>query len=266
MIKLIITDMDGTFLNDNKNYNPLLFEQVKKMTREQGIVFAVCTGKQTQRVEEILDNDYHDFYLIADSAARIKHQHEYIYQSLLQNALGLKIIEYLSSLDKKLAIIVSTENGTFIKDDLAPHVHKRLNSSFSQLQLIPNYSDLTTDFIKITIYDEQGNCLHTESLLSSFKDKAYIVASESQWIDITNYDVHKGTTVAILQRMLGVNYQETMVFGDGLNDIELMDKGAFSFAMENGFDQTKAVANYIIGNNNEDSVLRTIIQILDLQA
>jgi Cof subfamily protein (haloacid dehalogenase superfamily) len=266
MIKLIITDMDGTFLDDKKKYNTVLFDQVKKMTREQGITFAVCTGKQTQRVEEIFDTDYYDFYIIADSAARIKHQHKFIYQSLLDNALGLKIIASLISINEKYAIIVSTENGAFTKNNIPPHIHKRLNSAFSNLKLITNYSDLTEDFIKITVYDEHGDCIRAESRLSNYKNKAYIVASESQWLDITNYGVHKGTTVAKLQNMLGVNEQETMIFGDGLNDIELMDQGTFSFAMENGCDQTKAAANYIIGSNNDDSVLRTIIQILNLQA
>ena len=266
MIKLIVTDMDGTFLNDNKGYNQVLFEQVKKLTREQGIIFAPCTGKQTQRVEEILGEDNQDFYIMGDSAARIKHQGKYIYQSFLNKATGLDIIKRLASINEHHAIIVSTDQGSFIKNNTLPHIKKRLQRSFSNLTYIPCYTDIKDNFIKITVYDEQSHCFQTQRQLSEFNDKAYIVASEAQWIDIANYNVHKGTTVAILQKKLGITYAETMVFGDGLNDVGLMGKGAFSFAMKNGFDETKAAANYIIGNNNEDSVLRTIIQILTLQS
>ena len=262
MIKLIVTDMDGTFLDDNKNYNKTLFAEVKKLIREKGIHFSISTGKQTARVEEILEEDTKDFFIMGDSAARIKHQDKFIYQSLLKNVLGLKIIERLESLDTPHIVIASTENGTFIKNTTSPRLQKRLSRSFSGIKLIPLYSDIKEDFIKISVFDEQGNSINTQSLLSDFSDKAYIVASEEKWIDIANHNVHKGTTVDILQKMLGVTYQETMVFGDGLNDIELMEKGAFSFAMGNGYEETKAMANHVIGTNNEDSVLKTIMQFL----
>ena len=48
-------------------------------------------------------------------------------------------------------------------------------------------------------------------------------------------------------------------------DIELMEKGAFSFAMRNGFAETKAAANYIAGHHDDDSVMKTIIQFLNIQ-
>lgn len=62
------------------------------------------------------------------------------------------------------------------------------------------------------------------------------MASDQQWIDIANASVHKGTTVARLQQLVGAGRHETLVFGDGLNDIELMACADFSFAMRNGHD------------------------------
>ncbi|EUJ52279.1 hydrolase [Listeria rocourtiae FSL F6-920] len=68
-----------------------------------------------------------------------------------------------------------------------------------------------------------------------------------------------------MQEILGVTHDETMVFGDGLNDLELMEAGLYSFAMRNGFPETKEAANFIARSNDEDGVLRTIQQILTLQ-
>ena len=45
MIKLILTDMDGTFLNSQGDFNRELFKKVKQMMEEKGVVFAPCTGK-----------------------------------------------------------------------------------------------------------------------------------------------------------------------------------------------------------------------------
>ncbi|XAW90457.1 HAD hydrolase family protein [Vibrio sp. CDRSL-10 TSBA] len=52
MIKLIVTDMDGTFLNSQGDYNRELFKQVVSCMQAHGVAFAPCTGKQVERVEE----------------------------------------------------------------------------------------------------------------------------------------------------------------------------------------------------------------------
>ncbi|VFS64794.1 Phosphatase YbjI [Kluyvera cryocrescens] len=69
----------------------------------------------------------------------------------------------------------------------------------------------------------------------------------------------------ILQQRLGVSAEETMVFGDGLNDIELMTRATWSFAMRNAFDETKQAARFITGYNDDDAVMTTIEQVLKLQ-
>ena len=64
MIKLILTDMDGTFLNSQGDFNRELFKQVKQLMTEQEVVFAPCTGKQSERVEEIFGEDAADFWIL----------------------------------------------------------------------------------------------------------------------------------------------------------------------------------------------------------
>ena len=56
-----------------------------------------------------------------------------------------------------------------------------------------------------------------------------------------------------------------MAFGDGLNDIELLNAATYSFAMENAFEETKAAANFITRSNDEQGVLQTIQKIIALQ-
>ncbi|OBS62590.1 hypothetical protein AX758_00995 [Enterococcus mundtii] len=110
------------------------------------------------------------------------------------------------------------------------------------------------------------NCFEHVKQLEKFKKQAYIVASEAAWNDISNLNVHKGTTVAELQRILHVTPEETMVFGDGLNDVELLECTAYSFAMSNAFEQIKEVAQFVTKSNDEDAVLHTIKKMIALQA
>lgn len=58
MIKLIITDLDGTFLDENGDYNREMFQDVKKIMSQKGVHFAICTGKlfMTKRVAALVLN------------------------------------------------------------------------------------------------------------------------------------------------------------------------------------------------------------------
>lgn len=266
MIKLIITDMDGTFLNRQGDYNRELFRTVVDTMREHQVHFAPCTGKQVGRVEELLGEHSQNFWILGDSATRIKHQGQYIYQSLLPNALGQDIIQTLENLDGSHIVIACTPEYAAIRRDIPHALQALIRRSYADVKLVDQFQDLASDFVKITVYDEHGQCPGIRPHLSSFDDRAYIVVSEAAWIDIANVGVHKGTTVERLQKIVGVTKAETMVFGDGYNDIELMACADFSFAMRNAFDETKAVANYITRSNDEDGVLHTILQMLALQA
>lgn len=265
MIKLIITDMDGTFLNSAGDYNRTLFQEVNQKMQQAGVYFSPCTGKQVERVEELFGDISRDFWILGDSATRIKHQGEYVYQSLLPNPLGQAIIERLQSEQGEHIIIACTPDGAYLLDSTAEPLKALMRRSYTKLTEVRNYQQIDGDFVKITVFDPKGGCPELRTHLTDFDEQAYIVVSEANWIDIANQGVHKGTTVARLQEMLGVTEQETMVFGDGFNDIELLERGAFSFAMRNAFPETQAIAKYITGSNDQDAVMTTILQMLQLQ-
>ncbi|SIR35831.1 hypothetical protein SAMN05880558_11270 [Aeromonas sp. RU39B] len=265
MIKLIITDMDGTFLNNQGDYNRELFQDVVAVMRDQGVKFAPCTGKQVERVEELLGEQSRDFWILGDSATRIKHRGEYVYQSFLDNSLGLAIIRQLESIAGNHIVIACTPEFAAIRRDTPEPLQALVRRSYAQVNLVDAYEDITSDFVKITVFDENKQCAVIREQLSQFDNFAYIVVSEAAWIDIANAGVHKGTTVEMLQSILGVSKSETMAFGDGYNDIELMERADFSFAMRNAFEETKVVANYVTRSNDEDAVMHTILQFLTLQ-
>jgi hydroxymethylpyrimidine pyrophosphatase-like HAD family hydrolase len=100
--------------------------------------------------------------------------------------------------------------------------------------------------------------------LAIFQDRAYVVASEAAWIDISNLNVHKGTTVAQLQSILNIDKSETIAFGDGFNDIELFSQAGISVAMKNAFEEVKIQADFITKSNDEDGVLRAIEKFITL--
>jgi hypothetical protein len=267
MIKLIITDLDGTFLNSQGSFDKKLYEEVRTLMEKNNIHFAPCTGKQCERVEELFGEEASKkLWILGDSATRIKHEGEYVYQSLIANELGKQIIEKLDSIASDHIVIACTPSAAIIKESVSEENKRKIKGSYAKVNFVTAFSEIKEDFVKITVYDPKKRCFESVSKLTEFSNRAYIVASEAAWIDISNYGVHKGTTVERLQKILGVSKTETMVFGDGLNDVELMLMGDYSFAVRNAFEETKAVANYIAKSNDENGVLLTIKQMLSLQA
>ena len=51
-----------------------------------------------------------------------------------------------------------------------------------------------------------------------------------------------------------------MAFGDGYNDIELLTRADYSFAVRNAVLEIKNIANYITRSNDEDEVMKTILK------
>ncbi|HJG22214.1 Cof-type HAD-IIB family hydrolase [Enterococcus durans] len=266
MIKLILTDLDGTFLDSKGSFDKELYEQVKGSMDEQAIYFAPCTGKQCERVEELFGPELSkDLWILGDSATRIKHNNEYVYESLLPNNLGIKLINKLEEIANDYTIIACTPTAAMIKETTSEEDKQMVRGSYREVQLVEALHKITEDFVKITVYDRKKRCFEYVKELMEFKEQAYIVASEAAWIDISNAGVHKGTTVKELQKLLGVTKEETMAFGDGLNDIELLNAATYSFAMGNAFEETKAAANFITRSNDEQGVLQTIQKIIALQ-
>lgn len=267
MIKLIITDLDGTFLNSQGDYDRASFAEVSALMAEKGVHFAACTGKQCDRVEELFGEQFsHNLWIVGDSATRIKHNGNYLYQSLIKNELGLRIITTLQAINSRHVVIACTSEGAVIRADLPQRLKDKVRGSYTTMIEVGDFATVKSDFVKITVYDEEGTCPQTRPHLSPYENNAYIVVSEASWIDIADYGVHKGTTIEKLQELLQVSPAETMAFGDGYNDIELLERAEYSFAMRNAFEETKAVANFITGYNDDNAVQKTIKRVLSLQS
>ena len=85
-----------------------------------------------------------------------------------------------------------------------------------------------------------------------------MVVSGKLWVDIMNIETDKKQGVEALQRVLGVTPAQTAVFGDYLNDLQMLDAGGWSFAMANAHPDLKRAARYIAPANTEHGVLQVV--------
>ena len=77
-------------------------------------------------------------------------------------------------------------------------------------------------------------------------------------MDVMNSGVNKGAALRTIQEKLGISREETMSFGDYLNDYELLLEAKESYAMANAHDKLKEIAAHIAPSNREQGVMRVI--------
>src|SRR5690606_37058072 len=82
----------------------------------------------------------------------------------------------------------------------------------------------------------------------------HVVLSTPTLLEIMAPGVSKGTAVRIVAKRLGISPQETIAFGDQLNDIDMLETAGYGVAMANAVDDVKAVADRVTLRHDEDGV------------
>ena len=102
-----------------------------------------------------------------------------------------------------------------------------------------------------------------ERTLGSFKNSHQFALSGDNWADLQMRGVDKGQAVSELQKYLGVSPAQTAVFGDAGNDLGMMSRAEFSFAMSNASPDILAAARFVAPSNNEAGVVRVLSSFLE---
>lgn len=257
-IKLIVTDMDGTFLDSQSQFNHEAFQQLKNDCETSRIRFVFCTGKQCERVESIVGDLAKDTFIVGDSATRIKYNGEFIYNATIKNEKGQELIQAIAEIDPNQTIIGCTASSAYVLNTISETEKKIVHGSYQEVTYINDFAEVEEDFLKITVHDAQENCKETAHQLAHFESEVYIVASDEAWIDIADLGVNKGTTIRRIQSLLQISPAETIAFGDGFNDIDLFKAAKYKVAMDNAYPELKKEANIIAKNNDEDGVIQTL--------
>ena len=77
-------------------------------------------------------------------------------------------------------------------------------------------------------------------------------------VEINDKNAHKGNAIRQLAQHLGLEMSQVLAFGDGSNDITMLQEAGIGVCMENGLDSVKAIADYITDSCDEDGVAKAI--------
>lgn len=256
MIKMIITDMDGTLLDDDKNINKE-FHQVYTALREKNIKFVVASGRHYSEMHKYFKPKYDDIIYIAENGGQIIYEDKEIFSSPMDLDYVFKIAEDAMMIEGVDIILSGVENLYLYNFRNRPI--EDLRDFYFKYKLLDNLSDLKEKIFKISIYNESGSDFTAHKLIyDNWEDKLNVVSSAYVWTDIQDKGVNKGKAVSILKDKFKIKKSEIMVFGDYNNDIEMLKLAHHSYAMENASEEIKNIANFMAKSNNDNGVLEVI--------
>ncbi len=99
-----------------------------------------------------------------------------------------------------------------------------------------------------------------------FEGRLYISKSLPYFLEFASPDVTKGAGLAFLAEHLGFARERTVAFGDGENDVELVDWAGYGVAVENAHERVKALADFICPSVDEEGVAQVLEAYLDSSA
>ena len=103
-------------------------------------------------------------------------------------------------------------------------------------------------------------------LVKRFADRLFIAKSLPYFLELASPDVSKGNGLAFVAEHLGFSAEHTVAFGDGENDLELLDWAGYAVSVENGFETLKARADWLCPPAEDEGVAQTIEAFLDSRA
>jgi len=197
MIKLIVSDIDGTLVNNQKEI-PHLFWEVFEQVHQKGILFCVASGRQIQSLYELFAPIKHLIAFAPDFAS---------YLPILRTCAQIN----------RIGVALCGKKSAYIKTD-SEWIFNEIARHYPAHTQVTDFANIDDEIFKITICDEGISRLNSYPYLRQYSKDFNVVVSGEIWLDITRKDVNKGDAISHLQAHLGITPDETMVFGDHLNE------------------------------------------------
>ena len=266
-IKLIATDLDGTFLQGGDTPHPKNIEAVRAC-QAAGIKVCACTGRSFNWCRDIIEQVGFDDFCVVNNGASIvdwrtgRHR----YRNRFEPESVERIIDVMMSYGATFGL-TGFETLYMLEGYVSPwHVQmseeerKRSHAHIFQ----------TKEALVQACKDDVERMNLNLPFLETFDDLSEklsrvadveITASGPHSLEITHMDGDKSQTLMVLADIYNVKPENVMAFGDSFNDLYMLAWAGTGVAMGNADQRLKAVADFVTDTNKNAGVAQAIYQI-----
>ena len=261
-VKLIVSDRDGTLLNSKEEVSDLFFEQFNEL-QKLGIHFIAASGRQYNSMVHKLQPIKDQITIIAENGGIAKRKEELILMQIIDPD---KIAMILPTIRKipNIFVVFCSEHTAFIESK-DPKLIDMFKEYYGAYEIVNDLATVSNQvpILKIALYHSKSSEKYIYPELQQFKNELLLKISGKNWLDISEYASNKGTALKAVQERMNISPSETMVFGDYMNDIEMMDRAYFSYAMKNAHPDIVKTASFITESNNDFGVEKVLAKVIE---
>lgn len=256
MIKLIATDMDGTLLRDDKTYNQALFLDVFKSLKQKDIKFVVASGNQYAKLRDRFEAVKDEIYYVAENGAIIANGNKILFENPLTNDVKDQLLWLARKFDYHC--VMSGEKVAYVRKSDGADFYNKMKIHFAHLKSVDSFEEVDDTLIKFSFNGQAKDMTQLAKYIRENFPKIESVTGDPHYVDLQNRGVNKALGLEYLSNYLNIKPEEILAFGDGLNDLAMLEYVGTSIVTSVAIPETRKVATKIIGSNNDDAVLHEI--------
>jgi Cof subfamily protein (haloacid dehalogenase superfamily) len=261
MIKLIATDIDGTLLHSDQTL-PKDLPHIINSLHEHNILFSVASGRPYLTLKQSFESLNPNILYIADNGSHVVYQGKELAVHTIDNSIIKELITLTREIPRAYSVVCTT-NGAFV-ETAEPEFLTELEKYYVKYTVVDDLTKLEERVIKYTVCDLNGAEENSYPQFLPYQETLQLCVAGFVWVDCMQKGINKGTAIKEIQELYQITPEESMAFGDYMNDLEMMQSVYYSYAMANAHEDLKKASRFETASNDEDGVIITIKEICNL--
>ncbi|MGA8656644.1 MAG: Cof-type HAD-IIB family hydrolase [Chthoniobacterales bacterium] len=257
-IRLVLADVDGTLVTQDKVLTPKTQQAVAKLG-EAGIAFAITSGRpprgmQTLIKELTITTVVAGFNGGVFTTPRLD---PIVMRDLPKDATA-RAIELIR--EHGLVAWLYTDTVWYVQDPKGPHVDRESKTVGFGPEITSDYSGYLAQAAKIVgVSNDLAAVAECEKKVrEELGDHVSAARSQPYYLDVTHPAANKGSVVDFLASVYLIPRSSIATLGDMPNDVLMFNRSGMSIAMGNASKEVQAEANFVTDSNEEEGFAHAI--------
>lgn len=262
MIKIVLSDIDGTFLTDDKKTCAAHVKAIKAVVAK-GLKFVFVSARMPEAIYPITDaiGMAHTPVISYSGGLVLTEAEEVLFDKKI-SAVDAENI--LAAMKHWQDISVSYYTGRhWLVEKMDERIQHEIDNTGAPVEF-GNFDELLSANIlpnKIFVRCEPPTCAEMERELGKIFPMLNVVRSAPHLLEVMDKSVSKATGIEVLLKHYGYALDEAVAFGDNYNDIEMLKLIPQSVAMANSPDAIKKLASAVTDSNEVGGIYTYLVKI-----
>ncbi len=257
MIKLVVSDMDGTLLAQDSILSGRA-SLMKQKLKEKGILFTMATGRSQCLSEGFEQALALEIPYIACNGAVILRQGRVIEQYTIPLLSLRPLVEEADGLG--MSVVFSIGGSEFYYRETPWILESRSQGLYENKMALSDRIWADTRLEKVMIMDgyRTGRIALMEEMCRQLPPEYGFTRYTDMSVEIVNHRATKAQGVRFLSRYLGIGMDEILAVGDHKNDCEMLLAAGVGAAVSNAIPDAKKCADYIAERDHLEGVIEAV--------